>query len=84
VTGVSGSGVGVMDQIDSNYGVYGASGSSYAGYFNGDVRVSTLEIVSLASAGTTSLCRNSSNKVSTCSSSIRYKTNVDPFPSGSI
>ncbi|MDM7920930.1 MAG: tail fiber domain-containing protein [Pyrinomonadaceae bacterium] len=45
--------------------------------FNGNVI-----IPSLGSAGATSLCRNASNILATCSSSLRYKTNVNPFASG--
>jgi hypothetical protein len=36
----------------------------------------------LGSAGGTQLCRNASNQISTCSSSIRYKTNIQAFTSG--
>ncbi len=39
-------------------------------------------IPTLGAAGSTSLCRNASNQISTCSSSIRYKQNVNPFGSG--
>ncbi len=44
---------------------------------NGTIRVS-----GLGSAGSTSLCRNANDQISTCSSSIRYKQNVNPFSSG--
>ena len=36
----------------------------------------------LGAAGATTLCRNASNQISTCSSSLRYKTNVTPFQPG--
>src|SRR5262249_36515104 len=39
-------------------------------------------ISNLGSAGSTTLCRNASNEISTCSSSIRYKQNINPFRSG--
>jgi hypothetical protein len=39
-------------------------------------------INTLGGAGSTSLCRNASNQISTCSSSLRYKTNVQPFRDG--
>lgn len=42
----------------------------------------TVAIPTLGSAGGTSLCRNSANEISTCSSSLRYKTNVLPFLGG--
>ena len=42
-----------------------------------------LSVYGLGSPGTTSLCRNTvSFEISTCSSSIRYKTNINPFNSG--
>ncbi len=44
---------------------------------NGIIRVNTL-----GSAGSTSICRNGNNQISTCSSSIRYKTNINSFTSG--
>src|SRR5262249_20958217 len=36
----------------------------------------------LGAAGSTQLCRNASNQISTCSSSLRYKTNIAAFSSG--
>jgi hypothetical protein len=44
---------------------------------NGVIRVNAL-----GAAGGTQLCRNLSNQISSCSSSLRYKTNVAPFSSG--
>jgi len=44
---------------------------------NGVVRVRTL-----GSAGSESLCRNASGQISSCSSSLRYKTNIDRFGFG--
>jgi hypothetical protein len=41
-----------------------------------------ITISTLGSAGSTSLCRNASNQISTCSSSLRYKTNIQPFIGG--
>ena len=41
-----------------------------------------VSITTLGSAGSTSLCRNASNQISTCSSSLRYKTNIQPFIGG--
>jgi hypothetical protein len=46
-------------------------------HVNGIIRTDTLGI-----AGSTSLCRNASNQISTCSSSLRYKTDIAPFASG--
>jgi hypothetical protein len=41
-----------------------------------------LNLQSLGSAGATPLCRNASNDVSTCSSSLRYKSDVATFRGG--
>ena len=47
------------------------------------VRVSGLLVVNgLGPAGSTDVCRNASNQLSTCSSSLRYKTSVQPFLGG--
>ena len=42
----------------------------------------TLGLNFLGAAGATHLCINSSSVVSTCSSSLRYKTNIKPFSGG--
>lgn len=39
-------------------------------------------IYGLGSAGSTQLCRNASNQIATCSSSLRYKTNINAFTQG--
>jgi endosialidase-like protein len=44
---------------------------------NGIIRVATL-----GAAGSTSLCRNASNQIAACSSSVRYKTALRPFTGG--
>jgi hypothetical protein len=41
-----------------------------------------VSINTLGSAGSTQLCRNASNQISTCSSSLRYKTNIANFSLG--
>lgn len=41
-----------------------------------------LQVNTLGAAGSTTLCRNASNQISTCSSSLRYKTNINSFNSG--
>jgi hypothetical protein len=41
-----------------------------------------LQIDTLATAGSTQLCLNGANRVGLCSSSLRYKTAVQPFISG--
>lgn len=42
----------------------------------------TVIIPGLGAAGSTQLCRNASNQISSCSSSLRYKTNIAPFDFG--
>lgn len=41
-----------------------------------------LQLNLLGGAGSNHLCRNASNQIATCSSSLRYKTNVAPFTAG--
>lgn len=41
-----------------------------------------IQVNTLGAAGSTTLCRNASNQISTCSSSLRYKTNINSFNSG--
>ncbi len=42
----------------------------------------TVSINLLTGGGTTQLCRNPANEIATCSSSMRYKTNLAPFNGG--
>ncbi len=54
---------------------------------NGSIRLSVaptgeVAVTTLGSAGGTTLCRNASNQISSCSSSLRYKTNIAGFSSG--
>lgn len=48
----------------------------------GSLGVGGVVSLSLGAAGSTTLCRNASNQISTCSSSLRYKTNVQTFSGG--
>jgi len=74
----------VLGQIN---GVNGATANTNVGigttapldtlHVNGRLRVSTL-----GAAGSTSLCHNASSQISTCSSSLRYKTGISLFSSG--
>lgn len=41
-----------------------------------------LRLIGLGTAGATALCRNASNEIASCSSSIRYKSNVVDFMPG--
>ncbi len=47
-----------------------------------DLGEDKVEIPGLGVAGSTTLCRNQSRQISTCSSSLRYKTNIAPFNFG--
>jgi len=73
----------------------GASNTVRIGRFSDTVRITgnlvaelnlsvtgNVSFLSLGSAGNTDLCRNASNQISTCSSSLRYKSNVNPFSGG--
>jgi hypothetical protein len=74
----------VLGQIN---GVNGATANTNVGigttapldtlHVNGIIRV-----ITLGAAGSTSLCRNASSQISTCSSSLRYKTDIATFSSG--
>jgi hypothetical protein len=50
--------------------------------FSIDATTNAIAINALGSAGSTQLCRNASNQISTCSSSMRYKTEVQSFTGG--
>lgn len=80
------SGVGVVSSSSGANGIsiFGANNSGgLAGRFDGNVSIfGKLSVSSLGAAGSTSLCRNSSNEIATCSSSLRYKTEVQPFNAG--
>lgn len=63
--------------LDTGFTGIGTSSPDDRLHVNGIIRVATL-----GSAGATALCRNASNQISTCSSSIRYKSNVGSFTAG--
>jgi len=49
----------------------------------GDLSVNNkISVGVLGTAGSTALCRNASNQISTCSSSLRYKKDLQPFTRG--
>jgi hypothetical protein len=82
-----GRGISGINNGTSGIGVYGSSPTNigYAGFFSGHVAVSaTLEVGELAAGGFTHLCLNSgpNNQISTCGSSLRYKTDLQPFGGG--
>jgi hypothetical protein len=81
---VSASNALVLGQIS---GVNGATANTNVGigvsapldrlHVDGIIRVDTL-----GSAGGVNLCRNANHQISTCSSSLRYKTDLSPFRGG--
>ena len=82
VKGWSTNGYGVFGDSSSGYGVYGSSSHNYAGYFDGNVGVNGfLDVFLYASGGTNTVCRNGS-RLAVCSSSLRYKTDVQSFGRG--
>src|ERR1035437_2323552 len=88
-TGGGGTGPGRLAVIDVSAGAYrmviDAGGNLGLGTISPQDKLDvagTIRVSGLGSAGSTSLCRNASNQISTCSSYIRYKQNVNPFVSG--
>ena len=75
-----------------NFGIYNSS--PFSNYFAGNVGIGTnspvdrlhvngvVRVDGLGTAGSTQLCRNASNQIATCSSSLRYKTQIAPFSAG--
>lgn len=87
----------VRDTLHDVEGLFGAeiAGVLYGSMTNHQVSLRTnnanrmtiaptgeVAILTLGSAGALSLCSNASSQISTCSSSLRYKTNINPFGSG--
>lgn len=61
----------------------GASNTVVLGRSSDAVQVpGTLVVNNLGTVGLTSVCRNALNQISVCSSSLRYKTNIQPFIGG--
>ncbi len=65
-----------IDTATNNIGISTATPSDRLDV-NGIIRVANL-----GAAGGNALCRNASNQISNCSSSLRYKTDVRPFAEG--
>ncbi len=81
----AGSGFGVASASSGTNGVsiFGSNtGGGLAGRFDGNVAIFGKLSLSLGTAGNTSLCRNIFNEIASCSSSLRYKTQVKPFSAG--
>jgi len=70
--------VGMLD--DTRVGFFGGSGGGWSLF--ADTTTGVVTINSLGASGSTPLCRNASNQIGPCSSSLRYKTNIASFDSG--
>ncbi len=91
--GVTGQGVfgGVRGYTDTNgaRGVYGISlnGTGVEGSSNGSNNFAVfsngfLGLDRLGTGGNTTMCRNASNQIATCGSSLRYKTDLQHYSGG--
>ncbi len=69
---------GVSGRSSTGYGVLGYNHGSGFGVFSDGL----LGMTTLGTAGGTPLCRNASNQIATCSSSLRYKTDLQAFDGG--
>jgi hypothetical protein len=80
----SAGGTAVYGSSPSGIGIFGSSDTNYAGFFQGTVRVTggKLQLQALGSIGSQALCRNANDEISICSSSLRYKKDVQPFQEG--
>lgn len=67
-------------ETDNSVGFFGTNGGGWGLVMN--TQTGRTSITQLGAAGATPLCRNASNEISTCSSSIRYKDNVQTFRPG--
>ncbi|HXJ72539.1 MAG TPA: tail fiber domain-containing protein, partial [Candidatus Dormibacteraeota bacterium] len=79
VYGHSNNGYGVRGQSTNGNGVYGYSQNSFAGYFDGTVRVASIP----AGSHVGTVCFNPAGDLLYCEgSSLRFKINVRPFRAG--
>ena len=80
----SGGGTALYASSASGVAINGISDTGFAGFFTGKVRVvgSALQLQALGNAGSQALCRNANDEVSACSSSLRYKKDIQPFRDG--
>jgi hypothetical protein len=76
IRSAAGSGRVILQDSGGNVGI-GTNGPADRLHVNGIIRVD-----SLGFAGSTSLCRNASNQISGCSSSLRYKDQVLNYAAG--
>lgn len=67
-------------ETDNSVGFFGTNGGGWGLVMN--TQTGRTSVTQLGAAGATPLCRNASNEISTCSSSARYKENINTFTSG--
>lgn len=67
-------------ETDNSVGFFGTNGGGWGLVMN--TQTGRTSVAQLGAAGATPLCRNASNEISLCSSSLRYKNNINPFGSG--
>lgn len=67
---------GTSQQSSSNFNVSGN------GTVGGTLAAGQVIVTTLGSVGSTTLCRNASSQIATCSSSLRYKTNLARYGRG--
>ena len=80
---IESTGEGIYAHGITGIGIHARSEQTWAGYFEGYVYFSRgITLTELAGGGGTQLCLNASSQISNCSSSLRYKTSVEPFTGG--
>ena len=73
----------VLGRGNDTVQVPGSLNTTGSGTIGGALNVNgTITVATLGATGITTLCRNPLNQIATCSSSLRYKTNIAPFSSG--
>jgi hypothetical protein len=83
VYGGSTDGTGVFAFSTNGIALEAYSPNGQAGHFTGKVFINGPVILDDPGfGGTTQLCRNASKEIATCSSSLRYKTAIEPFTAG--
>ena len=84
IHGITTGGIGVLGESSTGIAVYGDSrNGQYAGYFAGNLRATGIVTINTyAEGGGASVCRNGFQDISLCSSSLRYKTAIQPFGRG--
>src|SRR5215813_10773004 len=78
-----GNGIGINVHSVGGVAVFARSENTHALYADGSILVNRWIVLNeLRGGGGSAVCRNSSNELSFCSSSMRYKSNIGQFSSG--